>query len=63
VNEEQLDFFEKLLSVEQQANKLVDELPPGVMRSRAEHIATTARLLKARLDVLAQVILPGSKPK
>jgi len=47
--------------VERQAATLAEELPPGVHRSRAEHIATTLRLLKARFDVMGPVILPGKK--
>ena len=56
-NEEQIDFVEKLLLIEQESTRLAAALPPGVMRSRAEHIATIARLLKARIDVFAPVIV------
>ena len=61
MNEEQLDFFERLLRVEQEAIRLAQELPPGSMRARAEHIATVLGLLKARLDVFGPVILPAKK--
>jgi len=61
VNEEQIDFFEKLLRIEQEAIKLGQDLPPGAMRIRAEHIATVLGLLKARLDVFGPVILPAKK--
>jgi hypothetical protein len=57
VNEEQVDFVEKLMLLEREATTLADALPPGVNRSRAEHIATVAKLLKARMDIFGPVIL------
>jgi hypothetical protein len=62
VNEEQADFLEKLFMVERQAATLAEDLPPGMNRSRAEHIATTLKLLKARFGVMGPVILPSKKP-
>jgi hypothetical protein len=61
VNEEQADFLEKLFLVERQAATLAEDLPPGVLRSRAEHIAMVLKLLKARFDVMGPVILPSKK--
>ena len=61
MNEEQTDFLEQLLLVERQAATLVNELPPGLHRSRAEHISMTLKLLKARFDVMGPVILPSKK--
>jgi hypothetical protein len=61
VNEEQLDFVEKLLLVEREALMLAADLPPGVMKSRAEYIAMVVSLLKARLDILPAVILPSTR--
>jgi hypothetical protein len=57
VNEERNDFQARLLLIVREAEALVDTLPPGVSRTRAQHIATTARLLQARLDVAAPLIL------
>jgi hypothetical protein len=57
MNEEQIDFVEKLLLIEQEAKKLAETLPAGAARGRAEHIATVARLLKARLDIFGPVIV------
>lgn len=54
----------KLLQIQLQADALVQALPPGdELRLRAEHIASTVRHLKARLDVAAPSIIPGAKPK
>jgi hypothetical protein len=57
MNEEQIDFVEKLLLIELEARKLAESLPEGLARGRADHIATVARLLKARLDIFAPVIV------
>jgi hypothetical protein len=65
VNEEQEDFILKLLIIEHEANLILEDLPPGLMRNRVQHIATTAKLLKARLDVAAPLITrpqPARKP-
>jgi hypothetical protein len=62
VNEEQLDFHERLVLLERQAQTLADDLPPGTNRARAEHIAMVLKLLKARFDLFGPVILP-IKPK
>jgi hypothetical protein len=62
LNEEQADFLEKLVILERQAAMLADDLPPGMNRTRAEHIATTLKLLKARFDLLGPVILAPTNP-
>ena len=59
MNEEQADFQEKLMLLERQASTLAEDLPPGVNKSRAEHVATGLKLLKARFDLMGPVILPG----
>jgi hypothetical protein len=64
LNEEREDFAAKLLLIEREAEMLLEDLPPGVMRSRAQHIVTTARLLRSRLDVAASLIItPRGKPE
>jgi hypothetical protein len=64
VSDEREDFAMKLLQIQLQADALVQALPPGdALRLRAEHIASTVRQLKARLDVAAPSIIPGAKPK
>jgi hypothetical protein len=62
MNEEQDDFAAKLLLIETEAKLALEDLPPGVMRSRLQHIATIAALLRARLDVASSVILPAKPP-
>jgi hypothetical protein len=65
VNDEQEDFIIKLLLIEHEANAVLEDLPPGLMRDRVQHIATTAKLLKARLQVAAPLITrpqPAHKP-
>jgi hypothetical protein len=62
VNEEQEDFSVKLLQIEQQAHIALEDLPPGELRNRIQFIATTAELLKNRLEVASDVILPGKAP-
>jgi len=63
MNQEQEDFAAKLVLIEQEAKLVLEDLPPGVMRERLQHIITTASLLRARLDVASSVILPGQPPK
>jgi hypothetical protein len=57
VNEEQADFFDKLMLLERQAETLANDLPPGLQKARAEHIAMTLKLLKARFNLMGPVIL------
>ena len=57
MNEERNDFQARLLLIVREAEALVDTLPPGVARTRAQHIATAARLLSSRLDVAAPLSL------
>lgn len=63
MNEEQEDFAAKLILIEREATFVLEDLPPGVSRDRVQHIATVARLLRARLNVASSVILPGMPPK
>jgi hypothetical protein len=63
MNDEQQDFSAKLAQIEAEANLLLEDLSPGVMRDRAQHIATVARLLRLRLEVASTVILPASAPR
>jgi hypothetical protein len=63
MNEEQEDFAAKLILIEQEANRVLEDLHPGVMRDRVQHIATVAQLLRARLNVASSLILPARPPK
>jgi hypothetical protein len=63
MNEEQEDFAIKLTMIEQQAKLVLDDMPPGTMRDRIQHIATTAKLLRQRLNVASTLILPTHAPK
>jgi hypothetical protein len=62
MNNEQDDFSVKLLQIENEAKLALDDLPPGTLRNRIQFIATTARLLKYRLEVASSLILPGKAP-
>jgi hypothetical protein len=57
VNAEKSDFQARLLVIAREAEALVQSLPPGVARTRAQHIATDTRLLLARLEVAAPAML------
>lgn len=59
MNEEQEDFADKLALIEREATLAAENLPPSTVRDRIQHIAVVAQLLKARLDVASDVILPG----
>lgn len=59
--DERDDFAGKLLLIEKQALLCAQDLPAGIFRSRIEEIATTAKLLRARLDVAPDAILPPRK--
>jgi hypothetical protein len=59
MNDEQEDFAAKLILIEQEAKLVLEDLPPGVMRDRLQHIVTVASLLRARLDVASSVIVPA----
>jgi hypothetical protein len=48
-NEEQHDFAAKLAQISKEAQRMLRELPPGVVRDRLQHIATVGELL---LEVL-----------
>ena len=57
MNEDREDFAAKLTQIEREAKIVLEDLPPGVMRDRVQHIATVAALLRARLGVASNVIL------
>jgi hypothetical protein len=57
------DFAAKLTVIEWEAHLVLEDLPVGVMRDRLQHIVTVARLLRTRLDVASNVILPGQPPR
>lgn len=61
MNEEQEDFAAKLMLIEKEASIVLEDLPPGVMRDRIQHVITVAGLLRARLDVASSLILPARK--
>ena len=56
---EEEDFFAKLLIIEHEANLVAEDLTLGSPRTRIEQIATIARLLRFRLNVVPGAILPG----
>jgi hypothetical protein len=60
MNGEQEDFAAKLILIEQEARLVLEDLRPGPMRDRVQHIATIAQLLRARLNVASSVIVPAS---
>jgi hypothetical protein len=45
------DFAAKLTLIEWEAKLLLEELSPGAIRDRIQHIATVARLLRLQLDL------------
>ena len=47
---EAADFVEKLRHIEQQANAVAADLPPGISKTRALHIVVLAQTLRARLE-------------
>lgn len=57
------DFAAKLTVIEWEANLLLEDLPPSVLRDRVQNIATVARLLRLKLDVVSGLILPAQPPK
>jgi len=59
MNQEKEDFMTKLQNIEREATAIFDAVAPTdlAMRARAMHIATTAKLLRARMDVAAPLIL------
>ena len=50
MNEEQQDFAAKLALMEREAQLVLEDLPPGVMRDRLKHIMTIAALLRERIE-------------
>ena len=62
MNAEQDDFAAKLLLLEREATFVLEDLPPGLMRDRIQHIVTIASLLRARLHVASSAILPKPGP-
>lgn len=49
MNEEQQDFAAKLLLIQNEANFVLRDLPPGIVRDRLQHIATVAEMLRVRI--------------
>jgi hypothetical protein len=50
MNDERQDFAAKLFLMEREAQLVLEELPPGLMRDRLKHIITLAALLRERID-------------
>lgn len=50
MDDNQQDFAAKLIVIEWEANLVLEDMPPGVIRNRVQNIATVARLLRLRLD-------------
>jgi hypothetical protein len=51
LNEEQRDFAAKLRLAQEEAQRALRELKPGMARERLQHIATLAELLRLRFPV------------
>lgn len=50
MTDEKSDFIAKLRQMEEQANLGAAGLPPGLLRSRLQHIAVLAKTLRGRLE-------------
>jgi hypothetical protein len=50
MNNERQDFAAKLFLMEREAQLVLEDLPPGLMRDRLKHIITLAALLRERID-------------
>jgi hypothetical protein len=50
MNDERQDFAAKLFLMEREAQLVLEDLPPGLMRDRLKHIITLAALLRERID-------------
>jgi hypothetical protein len=61
MNEEQHDFAAKLLLIQNEANFVLRDLPPGIVRDRLQHIATVAEMLLAQIGTTSREprVLPG----
>jgi len=59
--DEKADFTTKLTQIEEHANLAHAEQPPGLTRSRLQHISVLAKYLRARLE-LASSSLFGASP-
>ena len=57
---ENLEIFQKLKQVEDNAWMLFNELPPCGARTRALHVFLDAKDLKARLEKLQQDSVPST---
>ena len=57
---ENLEIFQKLKQVEDNAWMLFNELPPCGARTRALHVFLDAKDLKARLEKLRQDSVPST---
>jgi hypothetical protein len=60
VRVENLEIFQKLKQVEDNAWMLFNELPPCGARTRALHVFLDAKDLKARLEKLQQDSVPST---
>jgi hypothetical protein len=45
------EFAAMLMMIEWEAKLLLEDLPPGALRDRVQHIATVARLLSLQLEL------------
>jgi hypothetical protein len=59
-HKEQADFAAKLSQIEEQANSALQELPPGLVRNRVQHIAVVARMLRSRMEDGSVLVVPAS---
>jgi hypothetical protein len=59
-HKEQADFAAKLSQIEEQANSALQELPPGLVRNRVQHIAVVARMLRSRMEDGSVLVVPAN---
>lgn len=59
MNDESNDFIAKLRQIEEQANALSAELPPGLAKTRLQQILVLAKTLRGRLE-FGSVTLAGA---
>jgi hypothetical protein len=59
-HKEQAGFAAKLSQIEKQANSALQELPPGLVRNRVQHIAVVARMLRSRVEDGSVLVVPAS---
>jgi hypothetical protein len=51
------DFVAKLHQIEEQANAAIAELPPGMVKTRIQHIVVLAKTLRGRLEFGAVAVV------